>query len=180
MANTCPICGCLTHLCGCSRRSIQVNNADLRAQLAAAQRERDAAVREAERLRNVRITIDTPNEVCDGYVTGTIAEIEQRYGPEALGWTEDWGEMVTREAREAAELRAVVGRLPKTADGKVVEDGMYLWRPCANGTIPLVGYMTAGMPSDRPTRAYSWDRCYSTEEAAAAARRAAEGVEDAG
>jgi len=54
----------------------------------------DEAAARITALEAVRITVDTPNEVCDGYQTGTIAEIEGQYGPDALFWTQDWGEEV--------------------------------------------------------------------------------------
>lgn len=40
-------------------------------------------------LESVHVVLDTPNEVCDGYVRLTIAEAVTTYGPESLGWTFD-------------------------------------------------------------------------------------------
>ena len=42
-----------------------------------------------ERLRAVKITVDTPNDVCDGIVHDTIQNIERQYGAEALNWVCD-------------------------------------------------------------------------------------------
>jgi hypothetical protein len=38
------------------------------------------------RLMSIRVTIDTPNEVCDGRVTDTIGNLIQQYGQECLAW----------------------------------------------------------------------------------------------
>lgn len=48
--------------------------------------------KEIEKLKNIRITISTPNEICDGDVTLTIGEAIEQYGEESLKWTLDWAE----------------------------------------------------------------------------------------
>ena len=43
-------------------------------------------IEELKLLRKVQLTIDTPNEVCDGYVTDTIENLIDTYGPQCLEW----------------------------------------------------------------------------------------------
>lgn len=74
--------------------------------------------------------------------------------------------------RERDELRAVVERLPKTADGVLATPGMKVWRNYDDGPALLyVGMSACGSDSWSMERDPS--ECYSTPEAALAARRAA-------
>lgn len=59
---------------------------------------------EVERLRSIKITIDTPNEVCDGYVHDTIANIVDSYGEDALTWIMDGADELTRAHHRAHGL----------------------------------------------------------------------------
>lgn len=46
----------------------------------------EKAEKERDELRGVVVTVDTPNEVCDGTYAATLGTIIDAYGTEALGW----------------------------------------------------------------------------------------------
>ena len=84
-----------------------------------------------------------------------------------------------------AELRGVVDKLPKTADGVICELGMEMFAVDTNGKTIRIEFGTNDLwihPDDHeeswaneePRRDVQWDlleTCYSTKEAAEAARK---------
>jgi hypothetical protein len=73
-------------------------------------------------------------------------------------------------ARIEAELKRLTAGLPVTKDGVYVLDGAVVFRPTASAPIRLCARLTPNLSQYQP---YSWDRCYSTEEAARAAAKEA-------
>ena len=70
-----------------------------------------------------------------------------------------------------AALKALVDRLPKTADGKPMFPGMDVWELRASGEIRKCWVFTVGSESAEARCGWgspdpAWYRCYSTEAAA--------------
>ena len=64
-------------------------------------------------------------------------------------------------------LQAIVDKLPKTADGAIVEDGEEYFMRVANGVLPIYAYLSPQMTYVSP---HNWDHYYSTPELAEAAK----------
>lgn len=79
---------------------------DLRTQLTAALARAEKAEAELQILQAVPISIDTPNEVCDGIVSAPVGQIIADYGVEALGWIMD-------ASKERADFETLSSRCVK-------------------------------------------------------------------
>jgi hypothetical protein len=137
--------------------------AQLRADLAAAQKERDRHKANAELFAGA---------CC------TVLKMEVPLG-------EDVSSKIIPALRE---LKAVVEKLPKTADGVVVSPGMNLWHCCGGHLGETKMFRTACYNHSSTNeqkcfhpepecqgarRIIKWDDCYSTREAALAAKQGA-------
>ena len=88
-------------------------------------------------------------------------------------WAEKCYQCVGEDAAvEIGRLRAIVDKLPKTANGVPVVPGMKLW----DANVSLAPYgpidvVMAGNDGDYyQPHEWDWDNCYSTKEAAEAAK----------
>lgn len=86
---------------------------------------------------------------------------------------------VAEQAAELERLRAVVDRLPKTADGVPVTPGMEVWKHLKNGKAVSLGTIESIHHYDATTsrwpyrdQANPYELIYSTREAAEAAKEA--------
>ncbi len=121
------------------------------------------AADEIERLRKVIADHDLCHNLhgkvdARAFADGCVAEQRKLYG-------------CAPDADELARLRAIVDKLPKTADGVLIAPGTTLYAPApeewGRGHVEVDGFH----PPDPPTRAgVGW---YLTEEAARAAAEAA-------
>lgn len=139
---------------------------DAAAELAALTAERDGLRSEVARLRALKITVSTPNDVCDGDVHDTIDAIEKQYGPEALGWivdltaeVSDWMQKHHSACSETVELRERVRGMEtaippghiRTEYGHVVPISSIDWNPLTKRWYLGIGLYD--MPGALPTTA---------------------------
>lgn len=101
----------------------------------------EKAEKERDELRGVVVTVDTPNEVCDGTYAATLGTIIDAYGTEALGWLTnqecDWKQRAEKaEAlyakaweevtmyRERRQFEVVTGKIAADHDAARKEAGL--------------------------------------------------------
>ena len=105
---------------------------------------------------------------CPTCVRRVLEDIHARQITMLKGAIEGWRKTVADRDTRIAELEGIVAKLPKTKDGVVVTPGMELWW-LSRGRIgecrDNVGYMN-------PDFSMFFRDCYSTPEAAEAAKEA--------
>ena len=90
----------------------------------------------------------------------------------SLPLTQLMSESLEAKDRELEQLRAIVDKLPKTADGVPVVPGMMVWRVLLSGSLDyreVVSIISSDVVSLNDIGAYFGD-LYSTREAAEKAR----------
>lgn len=121
-----------------------------------------------------------------------LAEIEAKLDPAArkladgdslcCGWAEAYDQDIPALIEEVRRLRAIVDKLPKTADGVTVVPGDVVWMLAMHGGVEgqpaeLAVWETEVIDQDTDSReqtvCHSIAGCYSTSEAAEAAKEGA-------